>query len=415
MNNDLEKAVEGIVYLQNLPHNRNYGHRMVEGEPEEGVTEAPDLNDDEYDDLDQNIKDSLVFTSLVAAKSHLYLGVDKAIQFQNNQRKEYGSLNRGCIEVDYWNWFSTGDLQTLFKRGAIGKDGNLYIDFILTIVRSTLSNPKVLEKESSHFVDGKPVQDRMSLQKYILSKFKLDKDNEIHKKFSSIVKKICDYFDRYEKEIRDITNECNFDEDLIALKQELLDEDPEQTKNNFIQNDIDELIQYNAYHVNGVDEDIVRELFNLVTLVIYNNDTLQDIPDLTAESDWKSIIYNYYDVEGDYETPWEEQEPSEFEHGITDITPDDLAHWNQDAIEREQLEGASRGGKSGGAIGGKIGGKASKRNHTKSVTIRNIKTGEEFTFEDTIQCYTFLGVSKKTYNNFKQGKKTKLNDIWQLI
>ena len=400
MNKDELKLNEILTDYFNDPKHQNFGHRLTYGEPEE-----EDMSEEEYNK--SNSMEEKLLQSLNLAKKHIFLGVDRAIQYLNAQTQEFGEFNKSCIEQTYWRWFEDGDLDTIFENGADGKDGNFYIEFILTIVRIIQRKPQLLDKDKSNFVNGSFTNDKVKLEKYILSHFDLDNDNPIHKKFAYLVKKICDYFDNYDKEQKEISNQL--DKELQVLKQELLDEDPDTTKNNFLSASIDDLIAYNIYHVRGVDN--ARELLELVKIVIDNNDTLQSIPDLTTTNDWKPIIYNWYDIESDTEPLWEDEEPSEYEHGITDITPENLEDWNQEAITREKLAGASRGG----SIGGKIGGKASKRNHTKGVTIRNIQTGEEFVFEDTTQCYTFLGVTKMTFNNFKQGKKTRLNKQWQLI
>lgn len=394
MNKDELTLNEMLTAYFNNPQHQNFGHRLTYGEPEE-----EDMSEEEYNKQNTITYDEKVLQSLNNAKKHIFLGVDRAIQYLNAQTKEFGEFNKSCIEQTYWQWFKDGDLETIFENGVDGKDGNFYIEFILTVVHILQRNPKLLDKDKSNFVNGSFTNDKVKLEKYILSHFDLNNDNPNHKKFTYLVKKICDYFDNYDKEQKEISNQL--DKELQVLKQELLDEDPNTTKNNFLSTSIDDLIAYNIYHVRGVDN--ARELLELVKIVIDNNDTLQSIPDLTPTTDWKPIIYNWYDIESDTEPLWEEQEPSEFEYGITDITPENLEYWNQEAITREKLAGASRGGKT------------SKRNHTKSVTIRNIQTGEEFVFEDTTQCYTFLGVTKMTFNNFKQGKKTRLNKQWQLI
>ena len=263
MNKDELKLNEILTDYFNDPKHQNFGHRLTYGEPEE-----EDMSEEEYNK--SNSMEEKLLQSLNLAKKHIFLGVDRAIQYLNAQTQEFGEFNKSCIEQTYWRWFEDGDLDTIFENGADGKDGNFYIEFILTIVRIIQRKPQLLDKDKSNFVNGSFTNDKVKLEKYILSHFDLDNDNPIHKKFAYLVKKICDYFDNYDKEQKEISNQL--DKELQVLKQELLDEDPDTTKNNFLSASIDDLIAYNIYHVRGVDN--ARELLELVKIVIDNRQQL---------------------------------------------------------------------------------------------------------------------------------------------
>ena len=50
-----------------------------------------------------------------------------------------------------------------------------------------------------------------------------------------------------------------------------------------------------------------------------------------------------------------------------------------------------------------------------AVKIQNVETGEVFEFEKTKEAVEFLGVGKKAYNEWKNGKVIKKLTNWKLI
>lgn len=325
----------------------------------------------------------------------------------NTKNKDWGTSDIYSADL-YLNWLNNKQLDRILDPD---NDSYTFCDFVNILVKSIKSNQRLANK--SVFVKSKLTYKPVNIKEYISDKLALDKDNEIHKLFLELVTKFVTYYNNQEAEQRQqyLDNKAKqihtlFSEAELYLKQELLDEDPTITKINFTDNTIDELIDCRAYHTDNVDNKY--DILKFVQLVIYNGDTLQDIPGLTADSDWHHIIYNWYDLDTIDEPSDEEQfndlDESELPTFDTDLFDyeKNAEEYRQDAIRREKLAGAIKAGK------------LSKQNHKVSITITNIETNETHTFESSDDCAKFLGISKRTMVKFKQGN-TKLNKIYQII
>lgn len=323
------------------------------------------------------------------------------------KNKQWGTTDTYSIDL-YMNWLNTRQLDRIFDPD---NDSYTFCDFVNILVKTIKQNPSLSNK--SVFVKSKLVYKPINIKDYITTTLKLDKNNEIHKLFIDLVTKFVTYYNNQEQSSKQLTPEDRakqihslFNEAELYLKQELLEENPAITKLNFTENSIDNLIKWHIYHTDNVEHP--KQLLALVKLVIDNNDTLQDIPDLTADSNWHKIICDWYDIATEEEPVTEEQfndldenELPTFSYDIFDYERN-AEEYRLDAIRRERIAGSSKGGS------------ASKSNHVAPITIINIHTQERHTFDTSDACAKFLNISKRSMVMFKQGT-TKLNKIWQVV
>lgn len=271
--------------------------------------------------------------------------------------------------------------------------------WIVDFLKSTYNtvNEYLKEYAPHRYVDGKATTTYKDTKAYIVNGIvevlRLNKENEVHNNLIKVIEKVYDYY-----------KSLKVNEDTIAsketyLKQELLEEDPQTTKEN-IEFGIDNLIEYGIYHYDNANT--AKEVLELVAMVVENGDTLQSIEGLTAEADWSTIIPAYYGIET--ETSDEDM--------FNELEPEDLPTMEVDLFDPEQVtkeckdDFVNRKRKEAGS--------ATKQNHKVAITIKNIETNETKTFYSSDECGKFLNISKRTMVNFKQGT-TKLNKIWQIV
>ena len=264
-------------------------------------------------------------------------------------------------------------------------------------------NEHLKEYAPYKYVNFKRVSTYKDTKSYIVNSIvevlRLNKENEVHRNLIKVIKKVYDYY----KSLK--TTEYTEDtEDTIAsketyLKQELLEEDPQTTKEN-IEFGIDDLIEYGIYHYNNANT--AKEVLELVAMVVENGDTLQSIEGLTAEADWSTIIPAYYGIEN----------TTSDEDMFNELDPEDLPSMEVDLFDLEQLTKECKDDFL--KRNRKLAGSTSKQNHKVAITIKNIETNETKTFDSSNECAKFLNLSKITMIRFKQGT-TKLNKIWQIV
>ena len=264
-------------------------------------------------------------------------------------------------------------------------------------------NEHLKEYAPYKYVNFKRVSTYKDTKSYIVNSIvevlRLNKENEVHRNLIKVIKKVYDYY----KSLK--TTEYTEDtEDTIAsketyLKQELLEEDPQTTKEN-IEFGIDDLIEYGIYHYNNANT--AKEVLELVAMVVENGDTLQSIEGLTAEADWSTIIPAYYGIET----------TTSDEDMFNELDPEDLPSMEVDLFDLEQLTKECKDDFL--KRNRKLAGSTSKQNHKVAITIKNIETNETKTFDSSNECAKFLNLSKITMIRFKQGT-TKLNKIWQIV
>lgn len=247
------------------------------------------------------------------------------------------------------------------------------------------------------YVNFKSVSTYKDTKAYIVNNIvevlRLNKENEVHNNLIKVIEKVYDYY----KSLK--TTEDTIASKETYLKQELLKEDPQTTKEN-IEFGIDDLIEYGIYHYDNANT--AKEVLELVAMVVENGDTLQSIEGLTAEADWSTIIPAYYGIET---TASDEDMFNELDQ--EDLPAMDVDLFDQVKLKRECLDDfLERKRKEAGSV--------SKQNHKVAITIKNIETNEIKTFDSSDECGKFLNISKRTMVKFKQGT-TKLNKIWQIV
>jgi hypothetical protein len=184
-------------------------------------------------------------------------------------------------------------------------------------------------------------------------------------------------------------------------KKELLEEDIEVLKSNLgVEDDlcyeaIDDLLEYHIYHYSDFEQ--AREILTSVCDLLSYGYSLQEVTELTPDSDWVSIIDDFLCGEGicpDIKSI----------EGFVDIF--DMEYITNECKKEIVIEDRKNSGSKGG--------KKSKTNHSKAITIKNKITGKEICFNSAEECAKYLNVSKNTMIRFKQGD-TKLNRTWEII
>lgn len=339
--------------------------------------------------LDKTKKASKVDIENVKCKAHWEL--DRLID-------EYGELFMDTpVEEGKWQ-YTYAELQKLNIDELLKytrNDKYWIVDFFKSTYNTV--NEYLKEYAPHKYVDGKDTTTYKDTKAYIVNNIvevlRLNKENEVHSNLIKVIEKVYDYY-----------KSLKINEDTIAsketyLKKELLEEDPQTTKEN-IEFGIDDLIEYGIYHYDN--ENTAKEVLELVKMVVENGDTLQSIEGLTAEADWSTIIPAYYGIETEISDEDMFNELDESELPTMDIDLFDTKQIAQECLD-DFLE-RNR----------KMAGSTSKQNHKVAITIKNIKTNETKTFDSSDECAKFLNISKITMIRFKKGT-TKLNKIWQIV
>lgn len=372
-------------------HQSKHTPNMTYGEPEEEGVEPKSvkvLTDEER--LLKTLKDE------VRRSRSVY----DIINYKETQDKLYG---RSTNERQYnYSLFLDKRLDIIFHPY---NDANVFNNFINDVVITILSNEDLKYKSAQYTKEGlnKKI---INIKNYIIEHLQLDPTNEIHKYFIKLVDKFCKYYQKQEQDIQQEQpiSSLVFSQAQIYLQQELLEEDPTITLDNFKNNTIDELIEYHAYHTDDVeDPSAILELVRLV--VIEYSTQLQSIPGLTPTADWHRVIANYYHLPlDDQETYFEDDE--EFNQLAAQFNQDGILKQGADLYEQARTQGTTEGKSKGG--------KATKRNYTKSITIKNKETQDKHTFTMLGECMKFLNIPPATFSRFLIGK-TKLNKKWEIV
>ena len=382
------KLEQMLLQANKLTAKYEAAHRF-ETDPEKDAIYNNDSIDTQQAIIDKTKKASKVDIENVKCKAHLEL--DRLID-------EYGeSFMDTQIEEGKWK-YTYAELQKLNIDELLQytrNDAFWIVDFFKSTYNTV--NEYLKEYAPNKYVDGKPTTTYKDTKAYIVNGIaevlRLNEENEVHSNLIKVIEKVYDYY-----------KSLKINEDTIAsketyLKQELLEEDPQTTKEN-IEFGIDGLIEYGIYHYDNANT--AKEVLELVAMVIENGDTLQSIEGLTAEADWSTIIPAYYGIET--ETTDEDQ--------FNDLDESELPTMDIDLFDLKQIaqeckdDFIDRNRKSAGSV--------SKQNHKVAITIKNIETNETKTFDSSDECAKFLNLSKSTMIRFKKGT-TKLNKIWQIV
>ena len=385
----METKLEQMLLQANELSARYEASHRFETDPEKDAI----YNNDSIDTLEAILaktkKASKVDIENVKCKAHLEL--DRLID-------EYGEIFMDTpVEEGKWQ-YTYAELQKLNIDELLQYTRNDAF-WIADFFKSTYNTVNEYLKEYApyKYVNFKSVSTYKDTKAYIVNGIaevlRLNKENEVHNNLIKVIEKVYDYY-----------KSLKVNEDTIAsketyLKQELLEEDPQTTKEN-IEFGIDNLIEYGIYHYDNANT--AKELLELVAMVIENGDTLQSIEGLTAEADWSTIIPAYYGIET----------TTSDEDMFNELDPEDLPAMEVDLfdpvkLKRECLDDFLERNR-------KMAGSTSKQNHKVAITIKNIETNETKTFDSSNECAKFLNLSKITMIRFKKGT-TKLNKIWQIV
>ena len=390
----METKLEQMLLRANELSARYEAANRFETDPEKDAIYNNDSIDTIEAILDKTKKAAKVDIENVKCKAHWEL--DRLID-------EYGDIFMDTpVEEGKWKYTYT-ELQKLNIDELLQYTRNDAF-WIADFFKSTYNtvNEYLKEYAPHRFVSFKTVSTYKNTKAYIVNNIvevlRLNKENEVHNNLIKVIEKVYDYY----KSLK--VNEDTVNEDTIAsketyLKQELLEEDPQITKEN-IEFGIDDLIEYGIYHYDNANT--AKEVLELVAMVVENGDTLQSIEGLTAEADWSTIIPAYYGIET----------TTSDEDMFNELDPEDLPTMEVDLFDLEQLtkecldDFLERNRKMAGST--------SKQNHKVAITIKNIETNETKTFDSSDECAKFLNLSRSTMIRFKKGT-TKLNKIWQLV
>lgn len=381
----MEATLEQMLLQANKLSAQYQAARRFETDPEKDAIYNNNSIDTLQVILDKTKKASKVDIENVKCKAHWEL--DRLID-------EYGeSFMHTPVEEGKWQ-YTYAELQKLnidellqYKRN----DAFWIADFFKSTYNTV--NQYLKQYAPHKFVDFKSVSTYKDTKAYIVNNIvevlRLNKENQIHRNLIKVIEKVYDYY----KSLK--TTEDTIASKETYLKQELLEEDPQTTKEN-IEFGIDDLIEYGIYHYDNANT--AKQILELVAIVIEHQDTLQSIETLTAEADWSTIIPAYYGIETS----------TSDEDMFNELDPEDLPTMEVDLFNPEQVTKECKDDFI------KRQRKTSKQNHKVAITIKNIKTKQTKTFDSSEQCAKFLNLSKSTMIRFKKGT-TKLNKIWQIV
>ena len=387
----MEAKLEQMLLKANKLTAQYEAANRFETDPEKDAIYNNDLIDTIEAILDKTKKAAKVDIENVKCKAHWEL--DRLID-------EYGeSFMDTPVKEEEGKWqYTYTELQKLNIDELLQytrNDAFWIVDFFKSTYNTI--NEHLKEYAPHRYVNFKSVSTYKDTKAYIVNNIvevlRLNKENKVHSNLIKVIEKVYDYY-----------KSLKVNEDTIAsketyLKQELLEEDPQTTKEN-IEFGIDNLIEYGIYHYDNANT--AKEVLELVAMVVENGDTLQSIEGLTAEADWSTIIPTYYGIEN----------TTSDEDMFNELEPEDLPTMEVDLFDLEQLTKECKADFL--ERNRKMAGSTSKQNHKVAITIKNIETNETKTFDSSDECAKFLNISKRTMVNFKQGT-TKLNKIWQIV
>lgn len=316
--------------------------------------------------------------------------------------KEYGKIFEDTPIVEGKWKFTLNELKEINIDELLKlhiHDTYWVIDFLKSTYNTIVDD---LKKNCGYrYADNKLVQEFNNKKSYIVKEISnvlnLNVENEIHQNLIKVLERIYDHLKEYNT-IDEQHEVLNTERDL---KKELLEEDIEVLKSNLGVDDdlcyeaIDDLLEYHIYHYSDFEQ--AREILTSVCDLLSYGYSLQEVTELTPDSDWVSIIDDFLCGEGNC------PDIKSIE-GFVDI-------FDMEYITNEcKKEIVSEDRKNSGSKGGK----KSKTNHSKAITIKNKITGKEICFNSAEECAKYLNVSKRGMVRFKQGD-TKLNRTWEII
>ena len=391
----METKLEQMILQANELSARYEALNRFETDPEKDAI----YNNDSIDTLEAILaktkKAAKVDIENVKCKAHWEL--DRFID-------EYGEIFKDTpVEEGKWQYTYT-ELQKLNIDELLQytrNDAFWIVDFFKSTYNTV--NEYLKEYAPYKYVNFKSVSTYKDTKAYIVNNIvevlRLNKENEVHKNLINVIEKVYDYYKSLKTTEDPEDTEYTIASKETYLKQELLKEDPQTTKEN-IEFGIDDLIEYGIYHYDNANT--AKEVLELVAMVVENGDTLQSIKGLTAEADWSTIIPAYYGIET----------TASDEDMFNELDQEDLPAMDVDLFDLAQLtkeckdDFLKRNRKEAGSV--------SKQNHKVAITIKNIETNETKTFDSSDECAKYLDINKRQMVRFKQGT-TKLNKIWQIV
>lgn len=177
-----------------------------------------------------------------------------------------------------------------------------------------------------------------------------------------------------------------------ALKLDLLEENYETLESNF-ENTIEDLIEYNIYHVSS--KQYAKQILTATKKLLDAGYTPKDI-ELKVEDNWLLKISEFLN---------EEISVEDNEFGFNSISNQlDEDDWNTISnLNNEREEERKKEAKENKAANAK-----------KCITIQRICDGEILFFETKGECMKYLNVSSDTFSRFLKGK-SKLNNKYYVI
>ena len=284
----METKLEQMLLQANELSARYEASHRFETDPEKDAIYNNDSIDTLEAILDKTKKAAKVDIENVKCKAHWEL--DRLID-------EYGESFRDTpVEEGKWQYTYT-ELQKLNIDELLQYTRN-DVFWIADFFKSTYNtvNEYLKEYAPHKYVNFKSVSTYKDTKAYIVNNIvevlRLNKENEVHSNLIKVIEKVYDYYKSLKT--TEYTIEYTIASKETYLKQELLEEEPQTTKEN-IEFGIDNLIEYGIYHYDNANT--AKEVLELVAMVVENGDTLQSIEGLTAEADWSTIIPAYYGIE----------------------------------------------------------------------------------------------------------------------
>lgn len=265
------------------------------------------------------------------------------------------------------------------------RDSFWVVDFTKELVNNTKkeieSNPKFkyIEGQLVNTLEVTPTSVKKFIKK--IMSFKTEADKEFLKLLDSIVE-------------LEFDKECCGEQIIVerSLKEDLLEEDYKTLQSNF-ENTIEDLIEYNIYHVSC--KEYAKSILNFVKKLVEEGYTPSDIC-LDIYDDWEFQIKNFLDGEDLIED--EEFGYSELENKLGELDKEIILNMNKEKENERKREANII--KSGNA--------------KKSITIKRISDGEILSFETKGECMKYLNTSPNTFSKFIKGQ-SKLNKKYTIL
>ena len=181
-----------------------------------------------------------------------------------------------------------------------------------------------------------------------------------------------------------------------SLKEDLLEEDYETLQSNF-EHPIEDLIEYNIYHVSS--KNCAKKILDAVKRLLEEGYTPKDI-ELKVEDNWETKISNFLNEELIVED--EEFGYSEIENKMRELDNEIIRN-----MKKERESERKKEAKENKAA-------AVRDNAKKSITIKRISDGEILSFETKGECMKYLNSTFPTFSKFIKGE-SKLNKKYIIL